>query len=181
MKTISPLAWNRIAVVLAALLLPVILSACSPVQHPDSGSTVPSSADVDQFLNTFRSFGGEILTIDATTTTVSAPVSTVGTMAAATVTQGNPPCAGFVEAMPSLVVKLEVPAAALVFEVAASTNATIIVLDEEGQIHCDENAPLTTNPTLSLAEPKAHGYAIFVGRTNMQQPASGTLTVTAQP
>lgn len=181
MKTISPLAWNRIAPVLAALLLPMILTACSPVQHPDTAATAPSAADVDRFLNTFRSFGGEILTIDIANPTAAAQVSTVGTMAAATVTQGNPPCAGFIETIPSMVVKLDMAATALDIAFAGATNATLIVLDEEGQIACDENAPLTNNPTYTLPNPKAQRYAIYVGRTNMQQPASGTLTVTAQP
>ncbi len=181
MKTISPLAWNRIAAVVAALLLPVLLTACSPAQRAEPATPTPSADGVERFLETFRSFGGEVLTIDAANPTVSAEVSTVGTMAAATVTQGNPPCAGFVETMPSMVVKLESAATALEVSFAGATNSTLVILNEQEQILCDENAPLTSNPTFTVSDPAPQLYAIYVGRTNMQQPASGTLTVTAQP
>ena len=173
--------WKRYSTVLAALLIALIVAGCAPAQQPAPTESAPSEAAVEQFLNTFRSFGGEVLTIDAANPAVSAAVSTVGTTAAATVTQGNPPCAGFIEPIPSMVVKLDMAATALDIAFDGATNATLIILDEAGQILCDENAPLTNQPTFTISDPTPQRYAIYVGRTNMQQPASGPLTVTAQP
>ncbi len=172
--------WKHLVFTLLATVLVLVMAGCANSQ-PQPESAAPTESNVDALLNAFRSFGGEVLTIDAATPSVSANVSTVGTMAAATATQGNPPCAGFIETLPSMVFKLDMPASALDLAFDGATNSTIIVLDEAGQIYCDENAPLTAKPTFTLSDPTAQGYAVYIGRTDMQQPASGTLTVTAQP
>ena len=173
-------AWKHFGFALLASLLVLVVAGCASTQ-PQPEAAAPAETNVEALLNAFRSFGGEVLTVDAATPSVSAEVSTVGTTAAATVTQGNPPCAGFIETLPSMVFKLDMAATALDIAFDGATNSTIIVLDEGGQIYCDANAPLTAKPTYTLSAPTAKGYAVYVGRTNMQQPASGTLTVTAQP
>lgn len=176
----SRLAWKHCVVAVLATLLVLVVAGCSSTQQQPE-SAAPAEANVQALVDAYRSFGGEVLTIDAGTPTVSANVSTVGTMAAATATQGNPPCAGFIETVPSMVFKLEMAATALDIAFDGATNSTIILLDQEGQIYCDENAPLTAKPTYTLSAPTAKEYAVYIGRTDMQQPASGTLTVTAQP
>ena len=92
--------WKRYSTVLAPLLLALIVAGCAPAQQPAPTESAPSEAAVEQFLNTFRSFGGEVLTIDAANPAVSATVSTGGTTAAATVTPGNPPRSGFLQPHP---------------------------------------------------------------------------------
>ncbi len=173
-------AWKHWVVAVLATLLALVVAGCSSTQQ-QTESAAPAEANVQALVDAYRSFGGEVLTINADTPTVSTNISTVGTLAAATVTQGNPPCAGFIETVPSMVFKLDMAATALDIAFDGATNSTIIVLDEGGQIYCDANAPLSAKPTYTLSDPTAKGYAVYIGRTNMQQPASGTLAVTAQP
>ena len=116
--------------------------------------------------------------LGATTPTATADVTNLtGTTPAYALTQGDPACAGYVQNLPSLVFTLTTEEQAIQVDFAGNTTTTLIAVAEGEEIICDENAPLTRTPQLVLTQPKAGRYGIWIGRTDMQEPINGRLTV----
>lgn len=133
-------------------------------------------------LKAYTAAGGKVADLSANNVSVTQDVTNmVGTTPAYSLTGGNPPCAGFVQNAPSSVFTLAKDAAALELSFAGDTTSTLIVAAEGGPIVCDPNAPLTARPKLVVDKPVAGRYGVWVGRTDMQQPVNGKLTVTVTP
>ena len=67
-------AWKHCVVAVLATLLVLVVAGCSSTQQQPE-SAAPAEANVQALVDAYRSFGGEVLTIDAGTPTVSAPMS----------------------------------------------------------------------------------------------------------
>jgi hypothetical protein len=167
---------GRVAALLCAALILIGCAAAAPATpEPQSGESDAAAAA----LEAYRTYGGEIVELGAAEPVATVQVSNmVGTIPSFSLTQGNPPCAGFVQAAPSLVFTLAEGAAALQIGFDGNVETSLIAAIEGEEIICDESAPFTRTPTLTVPEPGAGRYGIWVGRMDMQNPASGTLTVT---
>jgi hypothetical protein len=149
-------------------------SAATPTPVDDDNAEGPAAV-----LAAYRDYGGTITAVDAANPSLTTDVTNVvGTIPVFDITQGNPPCAGFVQAVPSSVFTLAADGGTL--DVAFTTTTLILVAEGE-DIICDEKAPVTMTPELNVQQPKAGRYGVWVGRTDMQQPINGKLTVTLTP
>jgi hypothetical protein len=174
-----PVLRHRIGRMTALLCAALILIGCNAAvpatPEPQSGESAAAAAA----LEAYRTFGGEIAELGAAEPVATVQVSNmVGTIPSFSLTQGNPPCAGFVQTAPSLVFTLAEGAAALQIAFDGNVETALIVAIEGEKIVCDESAPFTRTPTFTVPEPGAGRYGVWVGRMNMQTPANGTLTVT---
>jgi hypothetical protein len=169
------------AVLSAAL---IVLSGCGGAQPAASAPTeaAESSASSDSaaaVLEAYRSFGGSIVALDAATSSVTVDVADLtGTIPAYDLTGGDPPCTGFIRQAPSLVFTLaeDQPAVHLAFKGNQATN--LVIVEEGEEITCPLLAASTATPEVTLEQPAAGRYGVWVGRIDMDKPVEGTLTVT---
>jgi hypothetical protein len=157
----------------------IVLSACggqAPTEAAESSAPSDTAAEV---LEAYRSFGGSIVALDAAAPSATVEVADLtGTIPAYDLTGGNPPCSGFIRQAPSLVFTLaaDQPAVHLAFKGNQATN--LVVVEEGEDINCPTLAASTVTPELTLEQPTAGRYGVWIGRIDMDKPVEGTLTVT---
>lgn len=175
---------------LAAIFMLLAAAGCGQSQSTPTPAPAPAAAATDQassdaaasVIQAYRSFGGQINPLDASSPVQTEKVSNlVGTIAAFALTGGNPPCAGFVQQVPSLVFTLGAGAKELQVAFDGDVPTTVIVVAEGEAIVCDEKAPVTMKPSLTLPKPAAGRYGVWIGRQDMRQPVNGTITATFVP
>lgn len=87
-------------------------------------------------------------------------------------------CYGFVSALPTLAVALSGPAPQIRLAVTSEEDAVLLVRDPAGIIHCNDDAnPDTINPMLTINEPPAGLYLIYVGAYSEGALIEGELTI----
>jgi hypothetical protein len=172
----------------AALVICLIAgAACAGPQPAPAGADTTASdgagdaaaGDAAAVLEAYRTFGGDIVALDATTpsTTVDV-VDLTGTVPAYSLTGGNPPCSGFIRTAPSLVFTLAEAAAQVDVAFAGNQASNLIVVQEGEEIVCPEVDAATITPEITLEDVKAGRYGVWVGRIDMEKPVDGKLTVT---
>jgi hypothetical protein len=174
---------------LPALLFAIVvgLSACgSAAQTPATGAEgVNANAPMPESVvdTSYATYTGEIGVLDATTTVVSHPAQPVGTTAASQITQGNPPCPGFIETTPTYIFDLKSDADLLSVYFEGKLDSTVMVITPQEQIECNDNdeAAGNLNPVVKLEKPAQGRYGVFVGRINMQQDLDGKVYATTDP
>lgn len=179
------IAKRRIHVpgILLTLLLAVLLAAAcgQPETTPDDVNE-PEEDTAAAVLEAYRNFGGEIQELSATNPTLTSEVDDLqGTVPAYDLTGGNPPCTGFVRAVPSLVFTLGADASAVKVAFAGNALSTLIVVAEGEEIVCDPAASPVLKPEMMLETPKAGRYGVWIGRADNQVTLDGALTVTLEP
>ena len=133
-------------------------------------------------LQAYREYGGEVVALDANTVSATAHVTDLtGTVPAYSLTQGDPPCSGFVRTAPSLVFTLPDAATALQVAFVGDQATNLIIVQEGEEIVCPEVEAATMRPEITLQQPGAGRYGVWVGRIDMDKPVNGQLTVTVTP
>jgi hypothetical protein len=181
----TPLALVAFCLVCLALLAGCNQGAAPAASQGDSTQTATSQGDSDSaaaVLEAYRSYGGDIANLTAASTFASTDVAdVVGTIPAYDLTGGNPPCAGFVQAVPSLVFSLADAVAGVQVNFTGNQPTSLIVVQEGEDIVCAEDSAPTMTPSVFLAKPPAGRYGVWVGRVNMDEPVQGKLTASITP
>lgn len=178
----SRLVWGAALVI--CLFAGAACAASQPAPAGDDATATDATGDATgddaaAVLAAYRSFGGDIVALDAKTpTTQVAVVDLTGTIAAYSLTGGNPPCSGFIRQAPSLVFTLADAAAQVDVAFAGNQASNLIVVQEGEEIVCPEAAVPSMTPAITLTDAKAGRYGVWVGRIDMDKPVEGQLTVT---
>lgn len=176
------LAMKRIRVFALLVVLACVslfAAACNQSNSVPGDADVPAEDSAAAVLQAYRQFGGEIQELNAANATITAEVKDLqGTVPAYDLTGGNPPCAGFVRPVPSLVFNLGEGATSVQFEFTGNALSTLIVVQQDETITCDPSAPPAVKSSLSLDKPAAGKYGVWVGRAATTVPLDGTLTAT---
>ncbi|MBK8048242.1 MAG: hypothetical protein IPK16_14645 [Anaerolineales bacterium] len=162
---------------LALLFAMFVLAGCgqSSTVNTDVNETEDDSAAA--VLQAYRESGDQIIELSATNPATSIDVTNlVGTVPAYDLTQGNPPCAGFMQAIPSLVFTLPEGVATVDVAFKGDAPSTLVLVAEGEAILCDKDAPGLT-PEMSVSDPVAGRYGVWIGRADMRTPVNGKLTV----
>lgn len=168
---------GRFAHAAAILACLIAVAACAQPQPAATATEAAESDSAAAVLQAYREYGGDIVTLDATTPSVTVDVTDLtGTIPAYTLTGGNPPCPGFVRTAPSLVFTLAADAPAVLVAFAGNQASNLIVVQEGEEIVCPEVAAATITPEITLQGPKAGRYGVWVGRIDMDKPVDGKLT-----
>ena len=179
---------GRFAIGAAMIACLILLAACGgPSQAaatataaPAAGAAAASSADsgdAADVLAAYQNFGGKIVALDANNPSTTTDVADLtGTIAAYSLTGGQPPCPGFVRQAPSLVFTLAADQPAVKVSFAGNQATNLIVVKQGGDIDCPEVAAATLTPEITLKDAKAGQYGIWVGRINMDNAVNGKLT-----
>ncbi len=164
----------------------ILLAACGGSSQPaatataDAGSAASSDAASDSaagVLAAYQNFGGKIVALDANNPSTTTDVADLtGTIAAYSLTGGQPPCSGFVRQAPSLVFTLAADQPAVKVSFAGNQATNLIVVKQGGEIDCPEVAAATLTPEITLKDAKAGQYGIWVGRIDMDKAVDGKLT-----
>ena len=180
---------SRLAFGASLLIFLFAVAACAAPQPTpagtaeavtDTGTNDTAASDTAaSVLEAYRSFGGDIVALDATTpsTTVDV-VNLTGTIPAYSLTGGNPPCPGFIRQAPNLVFTLAAAASEVSVTFAGNQASNLIVVQEGEEIVCPEVAAATLTPSITLTDAQAGRYGVWVGRIDMDKPVDGKLTVT---
>jgi hypothetical protein len=171
---------GRLALGAAFLACLMFVAGCAQSQPaPTATAAAMESDSASAVLQAYREYGGDVVPMDATTPSVTVDVADLtGTIAAYSLTGGDPPCTGFVRTAPSLVFTLASDAPALQVAFAGNQASNLIVVQEGEEIVCPEIAAATNTPEITLDQPKAGRYGVWVGRIDMDKPVDGKLTVT---
>jgi hypothetical protein len=164
----------------AFLVCLMFVAGCAQSQPAPTATAAATESDsAAAVLQAYRDFGGDVIALDATTPSATVDVADLtGTIPAYSLTGGDPPCAGFVRTAPSLVFTLASDAPALQVAFAGNQASNLIVVQEGEEIVCPEVAAATITPKITLEQPKAGRYGVWVGRIDMDKPVDGKLTVT---
>lgn len=173
----------------AALLMFVIAGAACAASQPtpaatdtaasDAAASDAAASDAASVLAAYRAFGGDIVALDGATPSATVDVADLtGTIAAYSLTGGNPPCAGYIRQAPNLVFTLAAAAPEVSVTFAGNQATNLIVVQEGEEIVCPEVAAATLTPSITLTDAQAGRYGVWVGRIDMEQPVDGKLTVT---
>lgn len=164
----------------------VVLAACggssqsAATATADAGSAASSGSTSDAaagMVAAYQSLGGKIVALDAANPTATTDVADLtGTIAAYSLTGGQPPCPGFVRQAPSLVFTLAADQPAVKVSFAGNQATNLIVAMQGGDIDCPEVEAATLTPEITVKDAKAGQYGIWVGRINMDDPVNGKLT-----
>lgn len=145
----------------------------------DSAAGSAASGDAAGVLAAYQNFGGKIVALDANNpSTTTDVVDLTGTIAAYTLTGGQPPCPGFVRQAPSLVFTLAADQPVVKVSFTGNQATNLIVVKQGGEIDCPEVAAATLTPEITLKDAKAGQYGIWVGRIDMDKAVAGKLTAT---
>jgi hypothetical protein len=121
--------------------------------------------------------------IDATTGTLTATVTSTGTVPAFLLGSADIVCSGLVADYPDyiLAVQGEVENLRIFFE--GDQDATLSVVRRDGEPWCNDEAEegANSNPHVEIAAPAEGLYGIFVGRFDEEVPVTGNLTITTDP
>jgi len=171
----APRCICALALVVFAL---AALAGCNAPQASSSPPAQPKNDTAESIMQAYRQYGGEVVELGATAPSATVAVTDLtGTIPAYSLTQGNPPCAGYLQSLPSMIFTLAADEPAIEIALVGNTSTTLIVVAEGEKIICDESAPITLTPKLVVPHPKAGRYGVWVGRTDMQEAVNGKLTV----
>lgn len=183
MLILSKLAY-RLTYGVALFTCLIAFVACAgaqptPAAATEAASDAAASDAAASLLAAYRTFGGDIVALDAATpsTTVDV-VNLTGTIPAYSLTGGNPPCPGFIRQAPDLVFTLAAAAPEVNLAFAGNQATNLIVVQEGEEIVCPEVAAATLTPSITLKDAQAGRYGVWVGRIDMDKPVDGKLTVT---
>ena len=121
--------------------------------------------------------GGDDVTVDVTAD---------GNLPVPELLTGDVLCSGLVSLTPSYAFNWSGETAELSLFVEADDDATLLVRAPDGSLLCgDDMGPGNLNPRVTIPEPAAGRYLVWVGRVDPGDPVSGVLTITeaagAQP
>ncbi len=182
---------GRVAIGAVLVACLVLLAACgggssqsAATATADAGSAAASSADSDSgsssaagMLAAYQSLGGKVVALDANTPSTTTDVADLtGTIAAYSLTGGQPPCPGFVRQAPSLIFTLAADQPAVKVSFSGNQATNLIVAKQGGDIDCPEVDAATLTPEITITNAAAGQYGIWVGRINMDDPVNGKLT-----
>ncbi len=173
----------RIVAMMAIVLTLAALAGCGQSQ-PTSPSADQTGNTAEVMLKAYRDYGGTIESINAENPEITAEVAKItGIVPAFDLTQGDPPCAGYVQVVPSLVFSLTESVETMRISFIGNTISMLIAAAEGAEVFCDEEAPAALKPELTLQQPKTGRYAVWVGRVSLDadDPTSGKLTVSIAP
>lgn len=174
---------RRLLLWIAMLICVIGVAGCgqAPATPAASSTDQAESDSAAAVLQAYRDFGGEIVTLDtATPTTTVDIVDLTGTVPAYSLTQGDPPCSGFVRTAPNLVFALAAGASTLQVAFAGNQATNLVVVEEGEEIHCPTPDAATLTPEFVLEQPQAGRYGVWVGRIDMENPVNGKLTVSIE-
>ena len=177
------LSGARIIAMMAIVFVLAGLAGCGQPQSssPSADQTGDTAAAV---LKAYREYGGTIESVNATNPEVTTDVvKLTGIVPAYDLTQGDPPCAGYVQVAPSLVFSLTEAVETMRISFVGNTISMLIAVAEGEEIVCNEDAPAALKPELTLQQPKPGRYGVWVGRVGLDSddPTSGKLTVSIEP
>lgn len=88
-------------------------------------------------------------------------------------------CNGFIHTFPDYVVNVTDEPDHLRFMFEGDGDATLIVEDPAGAVHCNDDhaAGENLNPVVDLTEPAAGHYYVFIGRVMLEDEVKGVLTI----
>lgn len=178
---------THMMLVVISMFVLVAFTGCAAAQEQNTLPTETPTNDTqtdtaEAILQEYRQFGGEVAELSASNPSISATVSdVVGTTPAYALTQGNPPCVGYMQSLPSLVFTLATDEPAIYVAFEGNTTTTLVGVVEGEEIVCDETAALTRTPELVVTQPAVGRYGVWIGRTDMQEPINGKLTVSLAP
>lgn len=166
----------RSMVVVTCLL---VIAACGGQSQPTPAAQNQSGGDdAAAVLQAYREYGGEIAALDAANPSKTVDITSLtGTIPAYSLTQGDPPCAGFVRTAPNLVFTLAADTPSVQVDFAGNQGTNLIVVQEGEEIVCPEVEAATLKPSITLSQAKAGRYGVWVGRIDMDKPVDGKLTV----
>jgi hypothetical protein len=168
---------------IALLLCLLTLAACSGAQPAatETATTAPDTAandSAEEVLQAYRTYGGEVVPLDAASSSVTVDVvDLAGTIAAYDLTGGNPPCYGFIRTAPSLVFTLAEDQAGIHLSFRGNQVTNLIIVEEGEDVTCPPVAAATATPEFTLENATAGRYGIWIGRIDMDKPVEGQLTV----
>lgn len=177
------LSGARIIAMMAIVFVLAGLAGCGQPQS-NSPSADQTGSTSEAMLKAYRDFGGTIESVNAANPEVTTDVvKLTGMVPAFDLTQGDPPCAGFVQVAPSLVFSLTEAVPTMRISFVGNTISMLIAAAEGAEVFCDEAAPAALKPELTLQQPKVGRYAVWVGRVSLDSddPTSGKLTVSIAP
>ena len=117
---------------------------------------------------------------DEETDTLTADLSAEGEFPAFDIQLDELVCNGFVPTVASYAFTEDGNADDLRLFFESEQDSTLIVLGPDGQIWCgdDAEAGVNLNPIIDIPTPAAGDYYVYIGRLSLDEPVSGTLTVT---
>jgi serine protease Do len=103
-----------------------------------------------------------------------------GELPAVELQTGDTLCGGLVNIVPTYAFDWSGDAKRLTLFVEANSDRTLLVRTPDGSFLCadDTNGPRNLNPWLTMPEPAAGRYLVWIGRVDPGVPASGRLTLT---
>jgi hypothetical protein len=110
---------------------------------------------------------------------LTAQVSATGNLPAPEVATGGAYCGGLITVAPSYAFEWSGQAKALGMMFEGDSDATLIVRTPDGTFICGDDAAgsANLNPLVSVKDPAAGTYLVWVGRVDPAKPLSGKLTV----
>lgn len=176
-------------VVLLLIAVALLAAACGGSTSTENGAStsaatptmVPLPADV--LARQMAAYTGPVGTLQTASETLERPLNLVGITAAAALTGGNPPCAGFVDTAPDYMFDLKTDLAVLRVGFVGNDLGTVMVVTPGGtNIICTgvEGQGMTMTPSVELPQPEQGRYLVYVGRGNMSGANTGKLTVSGQ-
>ncbi len=173
---------RQVGALLAVILVLIAIAGCGQAPSNSTASSQDAGDTAEAVLQAYRAYGGAVASLSTTSPTAAADVTNVvGTIPAYDLTGGKPPCAGFLQAVPSLVFALATDAPTVKIAFAGDTPTTLMVVAEGEAIICDERAQFTMTPELTLQQPKAGRYGVWIGRSDLDKPINGKVTVAVGP
>ena len=173
---------GRYAVILALLVTLWLVAGCGQSQADTTQAGDQEGDSAETLLQAFQNYGGDVQGLNA-----DAPVATTelvnvfGTIPVYDLTQGNPPCAGYVQKLPSLVFTVGEEIASVEVAFVGELPTNLVVVAEGAKVFCDESAPFSMSPNFTLPDPAPGRYGVWVGRADVQEPIGGVLTVSSDP
>jgi hypothetical protein len=133
----APRCICALALVVFAL---AALAGCNAPQASSSPPAQPKNDTAESIMQAYRQYGGEVVELGATAPSATVAVTDLtGTIPAYSLTQGNPPCAGYLQSLPSMIFTLAADEPAIEIALVGNTPTTLIVVAECAD-HADAQA-----------------------------------------
>ena len=119
-------------------------------------------------------------TLDAAIASLVTEITAEGDFPAFDIELDELVCNGYVPTTANLIVAADGSTENLRIFFESEQDATLIVLGPDDQVWCNDDAAAgaNLNPLIDIAAPAAGNYAVYVGRLGLDEPITGTLTVT---